>query len=646
MSITLNSSSSGTSTNRITGMASGLDTDTIVEGLTKATQAKIDKAKQQLDILEWKQEIYRDVLTDLFDFNKKYFGTGSSSINIGKTLNTLTATSSNTNYVTAIASDSSKRGSIYISDITSLATAAKITSSSTISPDLSITVDTSNLSSLVGASMNVTLDGTTKTVTFSDTTYSSADDVAAELSSRLNEAFGSGRININCTDGVITFSADNSVIKIADSGSGGTEALDILGFDADTENCSNRLNLGNTIADYADLFGSNESFTFKINDKEFTFANTTTLTKIISTINSSSAGVTISYSNISDKFTITSTETGTASGVKISDTSGSFLNAIMGGAGISTAGTNAVLKLSLDGSTDEASMITITRSSNTFTIDGTTYTLNGMASGEQAEGVTVKTALDTDKIYDTISGFVEGYNELLGKINGFLHEERDSDYQPLTDDQKDDLSDDEIEKWNEKAKAGWLRNDTYLNNIVSALRSSLYTAVSSLGGSGESIGLIISDIGITTSDYTDEGKLKINEDTLRAALAKNAEGILQLFTQQSTVGFSLYNTDENKTTRYNESGLLWRINDIIKSNINTVGNKKGPLVSLIGNPETGYIGTYTYKERIDEMEKTIDELKDKLEDEQERYYAKFTAMETSINSLNAQSSWLSAQLSS
>jgi len=645
MSITLNSSTSSTSTNRITGLASGLDTDTIVEGLSKATQAKIDKAKQQLEILEWKQESYRDVLTSLFDFNSTYFGTSSSSINIAKTLNTLKATSSNTSYVSAIASDSSKSSSVYISDITSLATSAKITSSSTISPDLSIAVDTGNLASLGGTSMNITLDGKTKTITFSDTTYSSAEDVATELGSLLEDAFGADRITVSCNDGVITFSADNSVLKIANSGNEGSEALDILGFDPDTENCSNRLNLGKTIADYSDLFGSDESFTFSINGKEFTFDNTTTLSKVISTINSSSAGVTISYSNISDKFTITSTETGTASSVNISDTSGSFLGAIMGGTGTSTAGTNAVVKLSLDGSTDEASMITVTRSSNTFTIDGTTYTLNGMASGTQTEGVTIKTALDTDTIYETISGFVTAYNELIGKITGLLNEERNNDYQPLTDTQKDELSDKEIEKWNEKAKAGWLRNDTYLTNIVSALRSSLYNAISSLDGSGESIGLIISDIGITTSDYTEEGKLTIDKDTLRAAIAKNAEGILKLFTQESSVGFSLYNSSENKTTRYNESGLLWRINDIIKANINTTGSK-GPLVSLIGNPKTGYIGTYTYKERINEMETTIKKLKDKLEEEQERYYAKFTAMETSINSLNAQSSWLSAQLSS
>jgi len=647
MSISATSSTTTGSTSRISGLASGLDTDSIVEDLTAATQTKIDKAKQQQQILEWKQEDYRSVLTSLFDFNETYFGTSSSSISIGDTLNNLAATSSNESYVSVVAGDSATSGSVYISDITSLATAAKLTSSSTISPDLSFTVDTGSLSSLGGTTMNVTLDGTTETLTFSSTaTYSSADDVATELNTLLEDAFGSGRVTVTNTDGVLTFTAtDNSVVKIADSDNEGSEALDILGFDADTEICSNRLDLSKTLADYSDLFGTDTTFACTINGEEFSFENTTTLSKVISTINSSDAGVTISYSSISDKFTIASDETGTGSSVETSDTSGSFLSTIMGGSGTSTAGTNAVVKLSLDGSTDESSMITITRNSNTFTINGTTYTLNGKASGTETEGVNVKVSLDTEAIVDKITEFVNDYNELIGSITDLLYEERDSDFQPLTDSEEEDLTDDEIEKWNKSASAGWLRNDTYLTSIYTALRSSLYTAVENLDGSGDDIKFILADIGITTSDYTENGKLTIDEDTLREALAEDAEGVLTLFTQESSISYSLYNSSENKETRYNESGLLWRVNDIIKANINTVGTK-GALVRLVGNPNTGYIGTYTYSEKLTDIAETIEDLEDKLEDEQERYYAKFTAMETSINSLNAQSSWLSAQTAS
>ena len=162
---------------------------------------------------------------------------------------------------------------------------------------------------------------------------------------------------------------------------------------------------------------------------------------------------------------------------------------------ITTAGTNAVVTLSLDGSTDEADQITITRNSNTFSIDGTTYTLKGMASGTAEEGVTVNIEHDTEAIFETITQFVSKYNDLIETINDKLTEERDSDFQPLTDSEKEDLSDDEIETWTEKARSGWLKNDSYLTNIVSALRSSLYTEVESLDGSGNSIEFILADIG-------------------------------------------------------------------------------------------------------------------------------------------------------
>jgi len=485
----------------------------------------------------------------------------------------------------------------------------------------------------------------TKTITFSDSTYDTVDDVATELSNLLDDAFGDGRITVTNTNGDLSFSVGNSILSIANtSDTVATQALDILGFSKDTDVSSNRLDLSKTISDYAEIFGNDASFSFTINDTDFTFDSSTTLSKVISTINASDANVTVSYSKISDIFTIASNETGTGSNVTVADTTGSFLGAILGGSGTATAGTNAIVKLSLDGSTAAEDQITITRNSNTFEIAGTTYTLKGMASGTAEEGVSVNTSLDTDAIYDTITKFVSDYNKLLGSITDKLYEERDNDFQPLTDSQKEDLSDDEVADWTKQARAGWLKNDTYLTNIYNSLRNSLYTQVTSLDGSGDNIGVILADIGITTSDYTNYGKLTINENKLKSALVKDADSVINLLTQESTVSYSLYNSSEDKQTRYNESGLLWRINDIVKGNISTIG-KKGALVGLVGNPSTGYTGTYTYSVRINAMKETIEELKDKLSDQEDYYYSKFTAMETTLNSLNAQSNYFSSMIS-
>jgi len=636
---TINSSS-----NRITGLASGLETEELVTQLTQTTRNKINKASQQKQILEWKQEDYRSILTNLIGFNSKYFGSSSSNLTINKSLSQLTAQSSNTQYVKVVAGEDASSSSVYINDIKSLATAAKLQSSAAISPPLSFAVSLDNLESLPGKSMEVTLDGTAKTITFSDQAYVSSEDVATELTSLLNEAFGENRISVSGTDGNLTFSSENSILSIADSGIEGSEALDILGF-SDEDVSSNRLDLNAALSSYTSLFGNDETFCFSINGEDFSFESTTTISKIIATINASDANVKIAYSNVTDTFTITSKETGTGSNITMEDTQGSFLDAIMAGSGTFTEGTNAVVTLSLDGSTDTNDLITITRNSNTFSLEGTTYTLQGMAQGTETENVNINVQLDIDSLVEKITEFIDGYNNLLGSITDKLYEERDSDFMPLTDDEEEELSESEAATWTEQARSGWLRNDSYLTSIATQMRSSLYTQIQKTDGSGEDIGIILADIGITTSDYTENGKLTIDETKLREALTQDPEKVLNLLTQESSVGYSLYNTSEKAQQRYNESGLLWRLNDIVKANINAVG-KKGSLVQLVGNPNTGYVGISTYSKKISDIKETISDLSTKLQDEEDYYWSKFTAMETALNNLNAQSSWLSAQLSS
>ncbi len=634
---TLNSS-----TNRISGLASGLDTETLVEQLTSVTQGRIDAAEQEKQVLEWKQEYYQEILTSLVDFNTTYFGTSTSALTVGSTLGKLTATSSNSQYVTAIGSSSSTSQSVVFNDIVSMATAAKTIGTQKVSGTLSTEIDPLMASMLSGKSMNVTLDGVVKIITFSEKEYTSAEDVATELDALITKAFGSNKISVSAEGDTLSLTADTSKITLAVTGSEDGDASTYLGFDT---GCSNRISLNSKLSALnlgVPLEG--DTFQFTINGESFSFNTSSTLNNVITGINNSNAGVKLSYSSITDKFTLTSKETGSASTIDFSDESGNLLNAILG-TGKATAGTDCVVKVGLDGATEEEDLVTLVRSSNTFEMDGTTYTVNGLAEGTATENVTITTAYDVDSMVETITGFVSAYNALIDSINDKLNETYYDDFPPLTEDQKESLTESEQAIWTEKAKSGLLRNDSALKSIVSELRSSLYDSVAKLDGSGNSLGLIITDVGITTNSYSDYGKLTIDEASLRTALTKNAEGVLALFTQKASVSYSQYNTTEKKETRYEESGLLWRLSDIIKNNVSKVG-KKGALVEMVGSPDNSFVGTTTYSKKISTIETTISTLTDKLADEQDRYWTKFTAMETAINNLNSQSSWLTQQLSS
>ncbi len=632
---TLNSS-----TNRVTGLASGLETEELVTQLTSATRSKIEKAEQDKQILEWKQDAYREVSTALVEFHTKYFDSSSGSL-LADSLQKLSATSSDSSYISAISTSSNSATSIYVEDIVSLASSAKLKSSGSVSAALSGTLSSENLSSLAGKSMTVTLDGVSKSISFSDQTYSSSADAAEELTALLKDAFGAGSIQVELNGDSLSLSADTSTITLGSADDTESDALTLLGFE---DGASNRISLSKSLSALSlETPVETDNVSFTINGEDFTFSSSATLNSVINSINSSDAGVTLTYSKLADSFTMTSKQTGAASSVTFEDTEGSFLSSIFG-EGKVTAGTDAVIRVGLNGETNEDDLITVTRNSNTFDLDGTVITLNKKADADAAENVTIDVSLDTDALIEKVTDFVTDYNALLDLVNGKLNEKKYSDFLPLTDDEKEELTEDEQEEWTEKAKSGLLRNDIYLQGIVGSLRSSLYTSVSSLSSSDEGVGLILSDIGITTGVYTDNGKLVIDSDKLRETIESDPDGVLSLLTQKSTVAYSRYNTDENKKLRYEQSGLIWRISDIVKNNISKTGIK-GSLIELAGSPETNFVGTTTYSQRISDMEDRIDALTDKLADEEDYYWSKFTAMETALSSLNSQSSWLSSMSS-
>jgi flagellar hook-associated protein 2 len=266
-----------------------------------------------------------------------------------------------------------------------------------------------------------------------------------------------------------------------------------------------------------------------------------------------------------------------------------------------------------------------------------TYTLKGVSS----EPVTLEIGEDIDAVVEKIKGFVDNYNEVLDMINGLLSEKRDRDYLPLTDSQKEQLEDDEIKKWEEKAKAGLLRSDSILQNIVSSMRTALYDKV-------EGTSLSLYQIGISSGSYKDKGKLKIDETKLREALNNNYQEVVKLFTNKSQYSYNESLNDlEKRQTSYGESGLAQRLSDILQDNIRTVrdsNGKKGRLLEKAGM--TGDLTEFSnmITSEIDNKSKLIDTLVEKLFEKEEYYYNKFTAMEKMLSQMQNQSTWLTQQL--
>lgn len=631
---------------RISGLQSGLDTETLVKQLTKANQLRIQTATQQKITLEWKQDFYKEIIGKLSTLQSKYFGTSSFSLTAESSLGQISANGFSSPYLTVAPGSMSAASNVYIDDIISVASAATLQGGSVSAPArLAVTTDSENPVELSGKQITLSLDGKEKTLTFTAGTNASVEEVRTQLQSLVDNAFGTGKITVSENGGALDITAaGTSVVALTNLKDSG----DIFAFTSGTANRVD-INLPLSLASLAispldDGSGTPlETIEFEINGKSFTFSSATTLKNIMASVNSSDAGVTISYSQLTDSFTLTSKDTGVASQVTASDVSGSLIQSLFGDAVVKN-GTDAQIRLSLNGSTDEADLITITRSDNSFDLDGTTYTILGKAADNAKEALSVHLTHNVDKMVETIKSFVTDYNDLLNYMTTKVSEKRYRDYSPLTDEQKEEMSDSEISLWTDKAKSGLLQNDTYLKSIVNDLRSSLYTGIQKLGGD-EALGITLADVGITTGNYYERGQLHLDENKLRQAISERGDEVMNLFTQKSNTLYSAYATPESQQNRYNESGIFWRLSDIMQKNLSTIG-KKGALIELVGGVNDTYSTETIYGKRIKDMEDTIEKLNEKLADDEDRYWAQFTAMETALSKLQSQSSWIASMMSS
>ncbi|XBP66780.1 flagellar hook-associated protein 2 [Bacillus velezensis] len=362
-----------------------------------------------------------------------------------------------------------------------------------------------------------------------------------------------------------------------------------------------------------------------------TIAATDTIDDVISKLNSSGLGVTALKEKISngsdyvDTIAFTSNKTG--EGFTLSagdDATKSFLKDQLG-----FAVDDATNELTANAEGKNAKFtfngLEMTKTSNNFTINGIKYTLNSVTDSNKT--VTINSTTDTDGIFNNIKDFVDKYNTLIKSANEKVTESKYRDYKPLTDEQREAMTDKQIEQWEAKAKSGLLRSDSTLQNGLAEMRLDLYSTVTIDGKKYQ-----LADFGIETSDsYTDQGKLVIKDEAkLKQKITENPALVAKLFNADSP--------DTAKTKNPEEQGIARRLKDTL--------NKMQIQISKQAGTESSVSTSFAIGKSLDEIETNISNMKTKLDDIETRYYKKFSALDTALEKLNSQSSYLTSMLGS
>lgn len=615
--------SGGTSGNYITGMSSGMDVDTLVKNLMDAERVSYDSYYQEQQYYKWQLEAYQEVTSSVKTFQDTYLDYSNPSNNLLSASTYMDYNCESTdNSVSAMVTNSSQADNQYILEVDQIASSSFIESDTTVSKaiEASQSVD---YNSLENHYITLTLDGTEKQVLIKDNDNSS-DITLEDIQTSIDDAFGAGKILVSDVSGTLTLDTVDGSGSHELSLAGADDVMMSLGFEAD-DFLSNRLDTTQSLKDISESLYTPFNFdidgmvTMTINDVLFEFAEETSLDQMMDSI--SEAGVTMTYDALSDTFNMTADETGAGTTIRIEETGSNFLTST----GLRTieAGSDAVLTINGE---------KLVRSDNTFEVDGVTFTVSDVTTSP----VTLNVELNSEQIYETIENFVEEYNTMIISIQAELKEERDYDYEPLTQAQKDEMSDDEIEQWEEEAKVGLLANDQILEDMLNEMRQALYMPV-------EGCELTLADIGITTESYENGGQLIIDDTLLLSVIADTPESVVELFTQTSdtypgtTAGRSL-NASEFEV-KLEEEGLMFRLYDISEKYVSITSDTNGNTGLLV--EKCGFHDDYTelsssmYRQ-LEEMENRLLEMEDDLEEKEENYYSEFSVMETYISQMNSQ----------
>lgn len=327
---------------------------------------------------------------------------------------------------------------------------------------------------------------------------------------------------------------------------------------------------------------------------------------------------------------LTSTENGASGKIEIDSDQGidQLLFGVKGTDYEVQEGKDAIIAVKYAGSDTP---VEVTRGSNSFNLNGLTVTVKGefgYNSGvldPAAEAITFDVTMNTEPAVTAVKEMIDAFNEIVKLVNDEVSTKPNRKYDPLTAEQEDEMSESQINAWNEKAKAGMLFNDSDIRGLADALR----TIISGDASNMQKMGLSVS------TDYSDNGKLVFDEEAFKKALETDPDGVINAFTRPSEKDANGNVTDAG--------GVMVRLQTIMEKYASTTGATKGILIERAGSKYAPTsILTNSMQKQLDAIDKEIDRLTDKLSVEQDRYISQFTNLERLISQMNSQSSWLAS----
>lgn len=275
----------------------------------------------------------------------------------------------------------------------------------------------------------------------------------------------------------------------------------------------------------------------------------------------------------------------------------------------------------IDGCDSEIKLngITYTSSLNTYSINGLSITAMQATGDGDTNAITVTTATDTQAIYDKIKSFLTQYNSLINEMTSLYNADTAKGYEPLTDDEKSAMSDSEVEKWEEKIKSSLLRRDDSLESVMNLMTNTMSQPVTIDGKKYYLSSFGIKTLGFLNAPENQQNAYHIDGDEDDTATSGNEDKLM-----------AMINSDPDTVVSFMQQ-LTTNLYDAIGTKM-----KSSTLSSIYK--------VYNDKEMASEYSDyttTIKKWEQKLQDQEDAYYKKFSAMETALSKLQSQTSSLS-----